>query len=501
MAAAGSGAAKPPARPRVVLDSGALIHHFDQGRFVDHELVTVPGVVEEIRDAETRAKVALLPLVTRDAPVDARRTVVAFAKKTGDIASLSAVDLDVLALTYALEVEANGMANVHLDPAPPKVVRRGHRRPQRDAAQADVATGDAVATQTASASGAVVPDSLASTTRALLPPAVPAAAAPLDAPVGDGCVSPEDDETGAGWSTVPSRHHLPKPRRGRKSLESETAPVFAPAAPCAAAAQENAAVCPAPAAPVAATPPTDVGAASAAAQVEKAPVVLVQLPEAHSAEPGVAPADGKQDAAVLSRDDDDGKGWITPENFHLFSQGLKLGHDAQVKSSVSVMTSDFAVQNVALQLGLQLIAAGGQRVTSVKSFVLKCESCFEIVKDTTRQFCPHCGNHTLKKVSYVVRTDGALQVQRRSKVNLRGTQYSIPVPKGGRKAHDLILSEDVLKEEMRKAHIKPAGEVDPIAHFLGHPRPQEQVQVGYGRHNPNEPKHLTGRKKKKNRRE
>ena len=40
-------------------------------------------------------------------------------------------------------------------------------------------------------------------------------------------------------------------------------------------------------------------------------------------------------------------------------------------------------------------------VRGVKTFVLKCHSCFKICMDATREFCPHCGNHTMMKVRCV----------------------------------------------------------------------------------------------------
>jgi PIN domain of ribonuclease len=42
--------------------------------------------------------------------------VVDFSRKTGDFSTLSSVDLKVLALTYMLEVEANGTARLRTEP-------------------------------------------------------------------------------------------------------------------------------------------------------------------------------------------------------------------------------------------------------------------------------------------------------------------------------------------------------------------------------------------------
>jgi hypothetical protein len=65
---------------------------------------------------------------------------------------------------------------------------------------------------------------------------------------------------------------------------------------------------------------------------------------------------------------------------------------------VRVVTADFAMQNVLLQMGIQVVGTGGRMVRGVKTFVLKCHSCFKICMDATREFCPHCGNHTMMKV-------------------------------------------------------------------------------------------------------
>jgi RNA-binding protein NOB1 len=65
---------------------------------------------------------------------------------------------------------------------------------------------------------------------------------------------------------------------------------------------------------------------------------------------------------------------------------------------VRVVTADFAMQNVLLQIGIRVVGTGGRMVRGVKTFVLKCHSCFKICMDATREFCPHCGNHTMMKV-------------------------------------------------------------------------------------------------------
>lgn len=86
-------------------------------------------------------------------------------------------------------------------------------------------------------------------------------------------------------------------------------------------------------------------------------------------------------------DSDDGEGeWITPANVSLHkSRAMDLlpgdgltskGKKAQVIGS-GCMTADFAMQNVLLQMGLNLVGMEGQRIERIKSWVLRCHACFK----------------------------------------------------------------------------------------------------------------------------
>lgn len=85
-------------------------------------------------------------------------------------------------------------------------------------------------------------------------------------------------------------------------------------------------------------------------------------------------------------DSDDGEGeWITPHNVGLHkSRALDLLPSAKGKGkakekmiSVGCMTADFAMQNVLLQMGLNLVSTDGQRIQKVKSWVLRCHACYK----------------------------------------------------------------------------------------------------------------------------
>ncbi|GJE84353.1 Nin one binding Zn-ribbon like-domain-containing protein [Phanerochaete sordida] len=163
-------------------------------------------------------------------------------------------------------------------------------------------------------------------------------------------------------------------------------------------------------------------------------------------------------------DEDDGEGeWITPSNVGLHkSRALHLVPDEAGKGKrkpaeqikVGCMTADFAMQNVLLQMNLSLVGVEGKKIERVKSWVLRCHACFKICKDSSRKFCPSCGNPTLLRASVTLSspsaTDATPTLQVHLKANFqfktRGTKYAIPAPRAGSAktgpGEGLILRED-----------------------------------------------------------
>jgi len=111
---------------------------------------------------------------------------------------------------------------------------------------------------------------------------------------------------------------------------------------------------------------------------------------------------------------------------------------------VVFLTSDFAMQNVIIQMGFTLLSLDGFRLTRVKRFKLLCRACKTINLNVERKFCEKCGNSTLAKVSVYINDKGEVTYfeNPRRRINLRGTRFSIPKPKVGRDNGNLILRED-----------------------------------------------------------
>ncbi|KAJ6851165.1 RNA-binding protein NOB1 [Iris pallida] len=126
-------------------------------------------------------------------------------------------------------------------------------------------------------------------------------------------------------------------------------------------------------------------------------------------------------------------------------------------STVACVTSDYAMQNVILQIGLRLLAPGGMQIRQLNRWVLKCHACNKVTQEIGRIFCPKCGNGgTLRKVSVTVGENGVVVAARRQRFILRGTKFSLPMPQGGREAvtKNPILREDQLPHKLLYPKVK-----------------------------------------------
>lgn len=117
---------------------------------------------------------------------------------------------------------------------------------------------------------------------------------------------------------------------------------------------------------------------------------------------------------------------------------------SEFESSVGCVTSDYCMQNVLVQIGLRLVTPDGQRITQLRRWAFRCSACFLVTKETGKIFCPKCGNATLERVEIMVGPEGREVFGVRRFHRLRGSKYSLPLPKGGKNSRDPILSEDVL---------------------------------------------------------
>lgn len=198
---------------------------------------------------------------------------------------------------------------------------------------------------------------------------------------------------------------------------------------------------------------------------------------------------------------DDADDWITPSNLKKHQdKDANVGTSSQDTRimQVACATHDFALQNVLMQIGLNLVSGDGKRIKSVKTWVLRCHACFKITRKQNQKFCPSCGGATLLRTSVSTDKNGAMKVHLKKTMQWsnRGTVYSIPKQQQGTanmKGRDnLILRADqreVEKLEKRDRYKKEIDLLDPdyIPSIVSGRRDtgHSSVRFGHGKRNPN----------------
>lgn len=131
--------AEPPAKekdgpctcnqaPVAVIDANAIIQRNGLLNLKQNydTIVTIPQVLNEIRDSESRQALASLPfsIETREPSEESMKAVVAFARQTGDLHALSTIDMGLIALARTIEVEYYGSDHLRSRPAPPTMLTK-----------------------------------------------------------------------------------------------------------------------------------------------------------------------------------------------------------------------------------------------------------------------------------------------------------------------------------------------------------------------------------------
>ncbi|GKY92709.1 hypothetical protein MPSEU_000241100 [Mayamaea pseudoterrestris] len=239
--------------------------------------------------------------------------------------------------------------------------------------------------------------------------------------------------------------------------------------------------------------------------------------------------------------EDDGEGWITNSaeiSTMKASGALDPMRSTNTKDNATAKqmsgplpseraacaTTDFAMQNVLLQMNLELLSVDGMKVRKLKSWVTRCGSCYKIFTSTDnlgplkckRLFCSHCGSDFLQRISCSV--DGKtgrlkLHFSKRYKNNLRGTKFSLPKPSSGNRFQgDLLLREDQLLVGAwnQKVKMMSGGKSRDAAQSIfgkdiasnvgckaSTTTTGDDIRVGFGRRNPNSAKGRERRGKRK----
>eukprot|EP00560_Eucampia_antarctica_P005142 CAMPEP_0197841998 /NCGR_PEP_ID=MMETSP1437-20131217/46485_1 /TAXON_ID=49252 ORGANISM="Eucampia antarctica, Strain CCMP1452" /NCGR_SAMPLE_ID=MMETSP1437 /ASSEMBLY_ACC=CAM_ASM_001096 /LENGTH=828 /DNA_ID=CAMNT_0043451819 /DNA_START=48 /DNA_END=2535 /DNA_ORIENTATION=- len=235
--------------------------------------------------------------------------------------------------------------------------------------------------------------------------------------------------------------------------------------------------------------------------------------------------------------DDDGEGWVTTVQDISSMKAMGILDPARapntnpdkkpketgppITSRAACATTDFAMQNVILQMSLELLTVDGMKVRKLKSWVTRCGACFTVYSsgennitlgNTKMLFCKRCGCDYLQRIAASV--DGKtgrlrLHLRKNYTQNTRGTKFALPKPGQGNRFHgDLLLREDQLlvgawnQKRKKVSGNKEAQSIfgSDIASYVGCHKNMsdgDDLRVGFGRKNPNATKFGRERRGKK----
>ncbi|KAK9067977.1 hypothetical protein SSX86_012088 [Deinandra increscens subsp. villosa] len=468
-----------------VVDANAIIQGGEQLHNSADKFVSVSDVIQEVRDPTSRHRLNFLPFTveTMEPSPESLKKVISFAKATGDLQTLSDVDLKLIALTYTLESQIHGTSHLRDSPPPIRTVNV-KRLPEKDlpgwgsnvpnlaqweALEHAVGDGtgpesrilplkdlnmnvivpgdnDQLNDESASVNGSEPHDDAAFGKPQKYLPTKKEVVIDGKKMVVDGIDASQgqlDDDNADDWLPAVSRstHRRFLRRKARRErYESSEQDV-----------QDN-------------------GNEEHLDDAKLPDLIYENSDELCVGEKMIDGSNGGEDISTIldqMRLQEEGEG-NEIENVNEESEQLDMASvtnesvDASSyvdddsseqswmlrslsESSVACVTADFAMQNVILQMGLRLVAPGGMQIRELHRWILKCHACFKVTMEIGRIFCPSCGNGgTLRKVAVTVGENGAIIAARRPRISLRGTKFSLPLPQGGR---DAITKNPVLRED------------------------------------------------------
>ncbi|KAF5774828.1 putative RNA-binding protein NOB1 [Helianthus annuus] len=482
-----------------VVDANAIIQGGEQLHNAADKFVSVSEVIQEIRDPTSRHRLNFMPFVidTMEPSPESLKKVISFAKATGDLQTLSDVDLKLIALTYTLEAQIHGTSHLRDTPPPIRTVNV-KRLPEKDlpgwgsnvpnlaqweALEHAVGDGSGLESRilplkdlnmnvivpgdngdkdrdnedSASANGSEVHDNGAfGKPRKFLPKKKEVVidgkkmvAAGIDASQGQ-----VDDDNADDWLPAVSRstHRRFLRRKARreqyesseKDVQDDGNEESVDDAKVPDLIYENSdELC------------------DGEKVTEDIATVLDQMRIQEDGEGNEIENVEQLDTTSVASESVDTSSYVDDASSEQSWMLRSLS-----ESSVACVTGDFAMQNVILQMGLRLVAPGGMQIRELHRWILKCHACFKVTMEIGKIFCPSCGNGgTLRKVAVTVGENGAIIAARRPRVSLRGTKFSLPLPQGGRDAitKNPILREDQLPQKFLHPKTKKKNkEVDDI---------------------------------------
>ncbi|KAG2251849.1 hypothetical protein Bca52824_081985 [Brassica carinata] len=417
-----------------VVDANAVIDGRQSLTDFADKFVTVPEVLSEIRDADSRRRLEFIPFTieTMEPSPESLSKVIKFAKATGDLHTLSDVDLKLIALTYTLEAEVHGTKNLR-DVPPPIQTVRVKRLPEKELpgwgsnilplkdlnmnilASDSCSEVGSVASHTEEEGGRSQKRYPPKKTEVKLEGKMVVEG--IDASQGEN----DDEEDGGEWRPAVSSSTHRKFLRRKAKWEHYNA----------LAEQEI----------------------QKDQEADKAANLIQDTNDQMSndnAEGKCAKGSGKNDEELSSILKDMR---LEETNLSNSEDDIDVASEAGDTFESSSMADDGSSEQ-------------SWSLRALSEWVLKCHACYTVTPEIGRIFCPKCGNGgTLRKVAVTIGENGTIIAARKPRVTLQGTKFSIPMPKSGRDAitKNLVLREDQLPQKYlhpktKKKASKPGDE-------------------------------------------
>ncbi|KAG4085575.1 hypothetical protein H8356DRAFT_1739523 [Neocallimastix lanati (nom. inval.)] len=439
----------------LVLDSAPLIKRVNLFNMAQ-KFYTIPEVIAEIRDKQAREQLenSLVDIQVKVPSEEALNAVIKFAKKTGDLATLSKTDLKVIALTWMLEKEAGNLESIRTEPVKSQVQFGKQKGKKSDEKMEEKK---------------------------------------LEETKAENEIKNEEDDLGAFNEQIDWEQEFVEIED--KEFESDYEVDID------AEEDEN-------------IEEKEEKQDIKEEKKEEKEEIKEESKEPKEELKEEATSGEKE----KNEEEDDDEGWITPDNinkYHAKHYGWDKRDKSEAKTyDVACMTADFAMQNVLLQMNLKILSVDGMIIKRLKNWVLRCHACYFSTSDMSKKFCPQCGHDTLIRTSVSVDKYGnkVFHLKKNFNYRIRGTKYSIPTYVGGQNANNIILSEDqneyqkALKQQKFKARKEKVVDLlDPDylntlftgedsklnSRNKGKTRKTRNdytgdIIIGYGRRNPNE---------------
>lgn len=366
----------------LVVDTTAFIKA-ESLQEIAENLYTIQEVIDEITNERQRKKLMVLPydLIVKDVFLENIKFITEFSQKTGDYRSLSAVDIKVMALTYQMEKEKLGTAHLKTAPTTQKTVKvTGVKSQQQNNSEEKEISEENTCVAIIDSNNTIIKEPTAN----------------LE-------------------NTSSTDNSLKKETKLYLNSKTELST------------DEN----------------TDNGNVSDDEDIIEQ-IKNINLKDEQVDELMVKVSDEEEESASEEDSESDGGEWITPGNITSKKQEMESGVFEEKAVEVACMTSDFAMQNVLKQIGLNVTAVDGRVIKQLRTFIFRCTTCFKTTSVMTKLFCPKCGHSTLRKVAVSIDNEGNqhIHINGRKPLTGKGKKFSLPTPRGGKDFQYPVLTED-----------------------------------------------------------